>query len=348
MNHCSRPLGRIARQHHCLVLRAATALLLGGAAAISARAASVDPSVACTVNGLHSIHVFQGWPLMLEAALFHPQIFDTNAPPLNIAADAGRWSDLLTLQVQDASGTNVSWPFALLNSPGAAVTLDGQHMVQLMWVLSPQQTSLLVTGAYEITVTLDTTSVSNPAAWIGAITALPVELQLDTEPLPLTPAQTEAKYRTLAQYYSALGNSAEALNQINLLLQSDSNNIGGLSFKGALLAEAGRNRDALAAVDQALAQVHAQSTNAPEAPLELLHLRFDLMQALLPGRISSVAVSNESVFLQWNANPGHTYNLEHSPDLQTWMPLAPGLVATTNVVSWSTNGMQTREFFRIR
>ena len=132
------------------------------------------------------------------------------------------------------------------------------------------------------------------------------------------------------------------------MLQSDSNNIGGLAFKGSLLAEAGRNRDALASVDQALAQVHAQFTNAPEAPLELLHLRFDLMQALLPGRLSSVTVSNETVFLEWNANPGHTYNLARSPDLQTWMPLAPSLVATTNVVSRSTYVLQTREFFRIR
>ena len=185
MKLCARSSNGKARKSRCTVLHTATALLLGGAAAMSVRAASVDPSIACTVNGLHSIRLFQGWPLMLEATLFHPQIFDSNAPPLSIAADAGRWSDLLNLQIQDVSGTNVSWPLALLNSPGAAVTLDGQHMVQLMWSLTPQQTSLLATGAYEITVTLDTRSVSSLATWIGAVTALPVELQLDSRAAPI-------------------------------------------------------------------------------------------------------------------------------------------------------------------
>lgn len=323
-------------------------LLATGLALKTVQAATDVPALNGAANGVRSLQVFQGWPVLVQATLFHPQILDSNAIPLTITADAGRWSDLLTLHVLDSAGAAVSWPLALLNSPGTSITLDAQKMGQLTWALTPEQTLGLPTGSYQIGITLDTATVSNQFSWKGTVACVPVDIQLDSEPALLTPIQTEAKYTTFSQYYDALGNSREAMHQIDLLLLADSNNIEGLSLKASLLADLNQNRDALTFGNQALAQVRLQFPNTPEAPQELLRLRGELMRKLLPGRFNSVAVTNDTISLEWNVNPGHSYNLEHSPDLRTWTVLAPGLISPTNVLSWSTNRLQALEFFRIR
>src|SRR5438093_10460 len=139
--------------------------MLGCVFGQSIRADPIGPVISASVNGARSVQTFQAWPVLLEVALFHPEIFDSTAAPLSFESDAGRWSDFLRLEITDAFGANQSWPLALLNSPAGSFTLDGERMARLFWSLSPQQTALIATGSYIVTVVFDSTPATNQTTW---------------------------------------------------------------------------------------------------------------------------------------------------------------------------------------
>lgn len=51
------------------------------------------------------------------------------------------------------------------------------------------------------------------------------------------------------------------------------------------------------------------------------------------------APEQNAVGLFWNASPGRTYQVEYSPDIETWFPSPTGtLVATNEIGTWTDNG----------
>jgi len=326
---------------------AALSLLVSLSCARGQFANAPAPELSADINGARSVQVFSGWPVLLRIRLIHPRLFDDSATPITLASDSGSWTTLLHLEVRDANGSTVFWPLTFLNSPASTLLLDSHNLGELVWTLSPAQTTALAAGDYTIAATWDSRAVTAPSAWKGVAHAVPLNVQVGSEPAILTTAQLEQRQRLLADYHLALGNAAEALNQIDALLLSDSNNIGGLSYQGAVLRQLGRNDEALAATRLAIGQVHARFPGASEPPRDLLAQQFELTQLLLPGRLNSVMVTNSNVALDWNTIAGEFYSVESTPDFNIWTVLATGLHADTNRMTWSTNRLENREFFRI-
>jgi len=66
-----------------------------------------------------------------------------------------------------------------------------------------------------------------------------------------------------------------------------------------------------------------------------------------PFRLTSVVRNGTSIALTWNSVLGQPYRLEGSSNLGTWKILANNLVATGGVFGFSTNLMDSDQFFRV-
>jgi len=305
------------------------------------------PELSASINDARAATIYSGWPLLLELSIAHSSLFDSNAVPIYLKADAGNWTSLIGIKIQNGGGVSVTWPLRLLNSPANTLTLDSDRMGELQWTLSPAQTAALPAGIYNVSVILDTSAQVNAITWKGAISFGPMKVEISPEPVPLPLAKLEQKQRTFVEYYLSLGDTVEALNQVNFLLNTDSNNVSGLTFKASILGQLNRNREALLAANQALAQIHLRNPHPAEPPAILLQQRAELTQLLRPGRINSAGITNGVLSLEWNASPGDTYNLESSTNLANWVIRALGLFAETNRFVWSTNRLLDQEFFRV-
>ncbi len=66
-----------------------------------------------------------------------------------------------------------------------------------------------------------------------------------------------------------------------------------------------------------------------------------------PFNLLSVALTNQTVTLQWESVIGQPYRVDVSPDLTTWTALASNLVATGSDFTFSTNITGDQNFFRV-
>ena len=131
--------------------------------------AAVRPVFSIAANGAGEARIFPGWPLIVEGVLLHPAGFQPGgaAKPLRLAHENHPWCDDLRLEVRDAQGQSQNWPLQLAAKPADSVTLDRNSDVELAWWLSPEATTTLTVGTYEITVLLDTTESTVSDAWKG-------------------------------------------------------------------------------------------------------------------------------------------------------------------------------------
>ncbi len=67
-----------------------------------------------------------------------------------------------------------------------------------------------------------------------------------------------------------------------------------------------------------------------------------------PFRLLSIAVSDELVTVSWESILGQRYRVETSTDPGTWLPVATNITATGGTCAFSTNVMNTAEFYRVR
>lgn len=68
----------------------------------------------------------------------------------------------------------------------------------------------------------------------------------------------------------------------------------------------------------------------------------------VPPRILGFGVSNAVARMNWSAVPGGRYRVEASTNLPAWTPLATNLLATNELLSFSTNAAGAQRFFRVR
>jgi endonuclease/exonuclease/phosphatase family metal-dependent hydrolase len=68
----------------------------------------------------------------------------------------------------------------------------------------------------------------------------------------------------------------------------------------------------------------------------------------VPPRIFSFNMSNAVVRMNWSAVPGGRYRVEASTNLPAWTPLATNLLATNEVLSFTTNASGAARFLRVR
>jgi hypothetical protein len=249
------------------------------------RGEQVDPSapkVWIAANGSSAGEIVRGWPLLLEAGIFHPAAFQPGAPkkPLLLAAKEGPWSNALRVEIKDARDEPQSWPLHLTDSPPAVLSLEARTTGELTWWLSPEETAKLPEGGYELVAVLDTTHATAPDGWRGRTVSVPLAIRVRKEPSPLPPQQEAEKYQLLAAYHLLRGDAKQALALADELLKKQPDNLGGLQLKGDLLARDGKTEEALAAYDRAL-EVFLKKYGTKEGPpRDLLKKRNELLNKL--------------------------------------------------------------------
>src|SRR5580692_2249706 len=68
--------------------------------------AVVSPEVTLSVNEKGAPSVSQGWPLILQVQVNHPNEYDVNGDvvPIVLSTSSGSWADAVQVAVQDATG----------------------------------------------------------------------------------------------------------------------------------------------------------------------------------------------------------------------------------------------------
>lgn len=302
--------------------------------------------VSASVNQSTEVEVPRGWPLLLEIALLHPSMFDSNAVPVLICSTNGSWSNALQIRALNTQGQIQNWPLHPAPMTNETLILTDAVGGRLLWWLSPQETAQLAPGQYELRVTLQTTNITKPSAWKGVVESVPVLITITNEPPVLTEADVEEKHRLLARYALLQGGEQQARQEIAALLAAYPTNIGGLTLSMYLKKRAGLFAEALQTTELALAQVDAQNPLAQEPPLELLHNLSELQNILAPPALS-FALASGQLTLRWNGRPELTYKVETSSNLLSWFVRSTNLTAVSNVFTWSTNLTGPQQFFRV-
>ena len=239
------------------------------------------PVLALSANNSRDAELFQGWPIMFEVSLMHPDYLraDVPAQPLIIGADGSPWSRAVTVEVMDAEGKAQSWPLQVAGAPDGAITLDNEATGTVYLWLDPAESARLKEGVYAVTASLDTASL--PGGWKGTAESIPAILTVSKAPTKLSPEQESMRAQMLAGQAIVRGDRAGAMSHLDKLLAAQPGNIGALEFKGDLLAEEGKTSEALDAYNKAIKTFYEQNEHPDEAPAVLAQKQHAMMDKLI-------------------------------------------------------------------
>jgi hypothetical protein len=241
-----------------------------------------EPVLTLTANGSGAVRVIQGWPLLVQAQLLHPDAL--GRAPINamiLAANEGPWTNALRLDVMDVKRQKGSWPWHLATAANPRIGLDDKTAALVGWWLEPAETAALAPGDYELCAVLETSAVKAADVWKGSARSRPVRIKLAAEPKVLEPEQEEEKALLLAQLARMHNDLKQALAHVDALLTKQPKSLAAMEFKGDLLAELGETRAALREYDGALARFATLRVRGLEPPRRLLDKQQSVLIKLL-------------------------------------------------------------------
>jgi hypothetical protein len=198
-----------------------------------------------------------------------------------LAAENGPWSNALRIEIRNAQGVVQDWPLRLVKAVEGDLSLGPRDRAQLFWQVDAAQTTALPEGEFDVTATLDTTKSAKKEGWTGRVASSPTSFRVRQEPSPLPPAIVSQKQMLFAWTAALEGRPKDAAAAVDALLLLQPRNIGALSFKGDLLAQAGDDREALDCYEKALDVFHERNPDAPEPPMFLLSKHHALLEKAL-------------------------------------------------------------------
>jgi len=286
---------RIGKSPTCLFACNLLALFLFLALPSRAQTVSAAPAPELTLsaNNLFAPTVSQGWPIVLELQVNHPDQFlpNANVDPVMLSTSTASWTDAVQITVQDASGTAHSWPFVLVPLPAgtqSSATLSSGVVARLFWTLSPSNSQSLPPGIYQVVATLDTTTTALAGSFNGRVQTS-ASVTIAPEPSPLPAAVEEDKFTILAAYDLLQGNDSLALGDANTLLTNQPNNSDAMLLQGDLLMAQGQVQPAIAAYEQANSVFAASFPNSIE-PAKLIDGRLNRARAQMISQAGTVGV----------------------------------------------------------
>jgi len=228
--------------------------------------------------------LYTSWPLIISANVWRkiPVPDDQGQTPavssITLKAKSGSWREALVLEVKNASGENVVWPFHLVSRPDESTSLGVEDSVTAHWWLDPSETQALSEGTYSVMVSFKPEMMEGLPAYIAQDRFY---LTIKKEPSPLDPALSSAKQYQMADFFLFKGDAKAAGERVDKLLAAEPENLGGLSLKSKLLASEGKNLEAVNVLGDALSLYYRKYPNA-DPPLGLLHQRSEVLKNLAP------------------------------------------------------------------
>jgi hypothetical protein len=220
----------------------------------------IAPWVSLTANGSDETEIPKGTPILLELWL--------HAPPeqsLTIHASGGSWSSFVQLETPDPA-----WAFRPALQVGPIVKLDAANAAVLVWTLPAKTVDALPRGEFALRVKLDTRQGAAPDSWVGLVHPPPIRVRLTAE--PASPARIDLLVR--CALWERKNDEALKLVEKELTDQPDSAPL--LALKAEVLEAARKPKEALEALDQAIAKASA----AGSPPNLYLSLRTALRRRL--------------------------------------------------------------------
>ena len=228
--------------------------------------------------------LYASWPLIISANLWRkvPVQDDKGqtpvVSPITLKTKSGSWREALVLEVKNASGDRVTWPFHLVNQPDQSFMLGVDDSANAQWWLDPSETQALLEGTYSVTVSFKPDVMDGLPAYIARDRFY---LTIEKEPNPLDPDLESAKQYQMADFFLFKGDAKAAGELVDKLLAAEPENIGGLSLKSKLLASEGKSLEAANTLGDALTVYYRKYPNA-DPPLGLLHQRSEVLKDLAP------------------------------------------------------------------
>jgi uncharacterized protein (TIGR03437 family) len=284
------------------------------------------PELDLDVNAQSDASVSNGWPLLIRVL-----VMSADGQPLSIGLKSGPWTDALHLTVTDNSGISQAWPAQLVPPTSTSLALSGLDTAEAVWLVAPADSAVILPGAYNLTVTLDTTTTAADGSWSGASTSSGVSVTLAAEPASLSPDDEASKYLAFAAYSRLKGDAQGTGSALDTLIAHQPTILEAYSEKGDLLASQGDYSGALALYQQTLASFVAANPNADE-PMTLLTRPVDAM-------VAKIINQQEATTLTTTA-PGRTESV-FAPDSIVdayGIGLATGTESASDSLSTSLNG----------
>jgi len=228
--------------------------------------------------------LYTSWPLIISANVWRkiPTPDDQGSlpevSPITLKAKSGSWQESLVLEVKNAAGENVTWPFHPVKQPDESLVLGVADSANALWWLDPSETQSLTKGTYSILVSFKPDGMDGLPAYIARDRFY---LTIEKEPNPLVPALESAKQYQMADFFLFKGDAKAAGERVDKLLAAEPENLGGLSLKSKLLASEGKNLEAVYVLGDALSIYYRKYPNA-DPPLGLLHQRSEVLKDLAP------------------------------------------------------------------
>jgi hypothetical protein len=307
--------------------------------------AEITPIVSATLNGSTEGVLVPGQPGIFEIEITHPDLWEDALEPIRLELGAGAsWTNALKWSVQDASGSEVVWPLAMLPVTSTSIVLDREYVGQVFLLLSPGASLAIPIGTYAMDFALDTRVGAPGGAWMGMAQAIQLEIRVGAEVGELTASEITRKQIVLAQYYALRGDFVAAQAVVDLLLTTQPRSQDALRAKAEILRLSGKVKDALAVSDIAIGVFAEDFPNSPEPPLDILELHSELTVLAAVGlKVTSAALVNGQITIVWEGETGKQYRVESSSDFVTWRVDASGVTA----FNWSGSVGPGMRFFRI-
>lgn len=241
--------------------------------------AELEVALTCTPLGT----AYRGWPIIIEATLMPPFVLPNDpraSSKITIAPKGKPWTSALRLEVRDASGSVVEWPFHLVPLKEPSIELAVNTEVTVSWWLSPEETLTTKNGEYRLSLTLEVKDPADAAAWTGTVTSSETPVSLTDEPAPLDISNKESKAFLHARLSALRGDLPRALALIEGLLKENPDSITALGAKASILEELGKPKETLDANNLALLRFYDKHPDS-EPPLILIDTQTRLLKALL-------------------------------------------------------------------
>lgn len=264
-----------------IVTLATATVGVGLQATPTAAVGDMVPAVSLSVNGARDAEVLQGWPLIVEVGVTHPNFMrdDVIADPIVLGGASKSWTEGVKVNVVDADGKSQAWPLKLVEPKDKEVTLDATSFGSAYWTLGVEETAKLKDGAYIVTAILDGDELQKVGT--GEIESIPAVVTVKKAPATLTDEQQAELAQNNASQAFVEGDSAGALDIIDGLLEKSPRDIAAMEFKGDILAGDGKYKEAMEAYGTALKVFYEDNPESPEPPSTLAEKQHDMMDKLL-------------------------------------------------------------------
>ncbi len=244
------------------------------------------PKLTLAVNDSMESEGFRGAPFFVELGLFHPGLYRSGAArePLLVASKEGLWTAAVRLKVQNEKGEQVAWPWQLASPPSGTLKLGVESPQRLVWWLTPEVTTAIAEGRYKLTAELETGDTTVAGAWRGLVVSQSASILVRAAPTPLSAAQQSVKYQNLVRYQLLRGDRKEAFRQVDEWLKAQPDNPRGFEWRGDLLAQDGKTKEALEQYNNALLAFLKKHGTKGEPATLLLMKRNKMMAELFPDK----------------------------------------------------------------